>query len=147
MDRRPLGRALLVGLLTADAGVTIGGTDRLGRQEYTEVHMGMPVRIVLFAADHGRGRAAARAGFDRIAALEQVMSDYRPDSELRRIDWRPDAWVQVSPELFAVLNRAVAIARASDGAFDPTVGPLVSLWRRARESQQLPRPADLDNAR
>lgn len=109
--------------------------------------MGMPVRIVLYAADELQGRAAARAAFDRIAALELVMSDYRPDSELRRLEARPEAWVPVSAELFAVMTRAVMIARASDGAFDPTIGPLVTLWRQARQSAQMPDRSELEGAR
>src|SRR5688572_10893062 len=42
------------------------------RREYSEVHMGMPVRIVLHAPDDSTARAAARAAFRRIAELENV---------------------------------------------------------------------------
>jgi thiamine biosynthesis lipoprotein len=45
------------------------------------------------------------------------------------------------------MRRAVAIARASDGAFDPTIGPLVAIWRVARQSKALPDPAELARAR
>lgn len=107
----------------------------------------MAVRLVLYAASEGAGRAAARAAFDRIAVLEAVMSDYRPDSELRRLESRPESWVPVSPELFAVLTRAVDIARASEGAFDPTLGPVVALWRQARQSKRLPDRFHLEQAR
>ena len=122
-------------------------TDRLGRQEYTEVHMGMPVRIVLYAGKELQGRAMARTAFDRVAALERVMSDYRPDSELRRLESHPEVWVPVSAELFDVMAHAVGIARASDGAFDPTVGPLVALWRQSRRSAQMPDRSELERAR
>jgi thiamine biosynthesis lipoprotein len=116
-------------------------------QEYTEVHMGVPVRVVVYAGGETKGRAAARAAFDRIAALERVMSDYRPDSELRRLEARPAEWVDVSPELFEVMARAIEIARATDGAFDPSVGPLVALWREARRSGRLPEASALARAR
>ena len=109
--------------------------------------MGMPVRLTLFTADDQHGRAAARAAFDRIAALDRVMSDYRPDSELRRLQAHPRQWVRVSDELFAVMTRAIQIAAASNGAFDPTIGPLVTLWREARRSGQLPQRAQLEMAR
>src|SRR5688500_12954561 len=108
MKTRTLGRALVVVCLTAGAGGTIGGTDRPERQEYTEVHMGMRVRLVLYAADEPRGRAAARAAFDRVATLDRMMSDYRADSELSRLQSRPEEWVHASAELFAVMRRAVA---------------------------------------
>lgn len=109
--------------------------------------MGMAVRAVLYAVDADHARLAARAAFDRIAELEDIMSDYRPESEVRRLERRPGEWVVVSEELFHVLTRAVEIAEATGGAFDVTVGPLVGLWREARRSTRLPAAAAIDSAR
>jgi FAD:protein FMN transferase len=147
MTTRTLDRALLIlALLLGGAAGFAGERPAFGRQEYTEVHMGMPVRITLYAPLE-QGRAAARRGFDRIAMLDRMMSDYRPDSELRRLEERSGEWVGVSAELFAVLMRSTAIASASGGAFDPTIGPVVGLWRRARQTGRLPDPAQLERAR
>ena len=128
------------------AGFIQDETARLGRQEYTEVHMGMPVRITLYASIE-RGQPAARAAFDRIAALDGRMSDYRPDSEVRRLQERRGNWTAVSEELFDVLARCSDIAAASGGAFDPTIGPVVEVWRRARQTGRLPDPMELELAR
>ncbi len=117
------------------------------RSEFSELHMGVEVRIVLYARNEVHAREAARAAFDRFTALEDIMSDYRPKSEIRSLDRRPGKWVTVSEPLFIVLTRAVEIARATDGAFDPTVGPLVALWREARRVRRLPGDAELDSAR
>jgi len=46
-----------------------------------------------------------------------------------------------------VLAAAEDVARASGGAFDVTVGPLVALWRRARRQGELPAPERLAAAR
>ncbi len=116
------------------------------RHEFAELHMGVETRIVLYASDATAARAA-RAAFARIAALEDVMSDWRATSEVRRLDQRPGKWVRVSRPLFDVLLRAVAVARATDGAFDPTVGPMVALWRDARTRGHLPDARALDAAR
>ncbi|WP_246156286.1 FAD:protein FMN transferase [Thiohalocapsa marina] len=66
------------------------------------------------------------------ALLEQInamMSTYRPDSELSRFNAAATTdWFAVSPELAQVVATAQSISRASDGAFDVTVGPLVNLW-------------------
>jgi thiamine biosynthesis lipoprotein len=76
------------------------------------------------------------------------MSDYRDDSEIAELARRAGGPAQpVSPDLFRVLEKAVAIAEASDGAFDPTVGPLVALWRAARRDRRLPDSAALEEAR
>jgi thiamine biosynthesis lipoprotein len=109
--------------------------------------MGMPVRVSIYARDEQAGRTAARAAFDRISALDRMMSDYRTDNELRRLEGQPGAWVAVSEELFIVLVRAIEIAGATDGAFDPSVGPLVTLWRESRRSRRLPDRMTLDAAR
>jgi FAD:protein FMN transferase len=116
------------------------------RREYTEQHLGVTIRIVLYAPDDAVARAAARAAYARIAELENIMSDYRPQSEVRRLAERPGTPVRVSEPLFTVLTRALELARRSDGAFDPTVGPFVELWRRARRTGRLPSRADLDSA-
>lgn len=109
--------------------------------------MGLPVRVVLYAASDRHARDAAGAAFQRIAALDRMMSDYRPDSELRRLERARGRWMSVSAELFATIERAVAVAQATDGAFDPTIGPVVSLWREARKSGRLPETTAIETAR
>jgi FAD:protein FMN transferase len=112
--------------------------------EFAQVHMGLPVRLRLYSSSEEAAGTAAAAAFARIAALDQMMSDYRPDSELRRLS---SVWSPVSRELFAVLERAIEIADATGGAFDPTVGPLVALWREARQRHRLPEATAIDAAR
>ena len=115
--------------------------------EQTQVHMGVPVRIVLYLDDRASARDAAQAAFQRVSALDRMMSDYRPDSELRALESAGGNWTRVSPELFDVLTLSVDVARATDGAFDPTIAPLVALWREARRTRKLPDPAMLATAR
>jgi thiamine biosynthesis lipoprotein len=116
------------------------------RHEFAEVHLGVRVRVVLHAPDTARARRAARIAFDRMAELEDRLSDYRATSELRSLAARPGEWVPVSVDLYRVLGRALALARASGGAFDPTVGPVVALWREARRTGLRPEPRSLDSA-
>jgi thiamine biosynthesis lipoprotein len=60
---------------------------------------------------------------------QEIFSTWVESSELSRLnasdDERP---VQVSAELFEVLQAAVRLHGASDGAFDASIGPLVDLW-------------------
>ncbi|MHC5009594.1 MAG: FAD:protein FMN transferase [Planctomycetota bacterium] len=110
--------------------------------------MGTVARIVLYAGDAASADAAAEAAFDRIAALEGVMSDYREDSELMQLCAQAGGGaVEVSDDLFRVLTRAQGISADTAGAFDVTVGPLVRLWRRARTSGVLPDDAAIAAAR
>jgi thiamine biosynthesis lipoprotein len=117
------------------------------RQEFSAVHMGVPVRISMHAPSDSVAREAARAAFARIAELDQKMSDYRPLSEVRLLSEKPGEWQSVSPDLLAVLSKAQEVSRASAGAFDVTIGPLVQLWRQARKSGNLPDSTALADAR
>jgi FAD:protein FMN transferase len=118
------------------------------RFEYRQIHMGVEARIVLHAPDSVRAITAARAAFHRLSELDAIMSDYRDDSELMRLT-RHDtgSWIPVSTPLWQVLSQAQELARASGGAFDVTAGPLVVLWRAARQSGRLPSPQALEAAR
>ncbi|CAM5514102.1 FAD:protein FMN transferase [Rhodanobacter lindaniclasticus] len=66
------------------------------------------------------------------AELDRVdgqMSTYKPQSDLSRFNSAPaQSWQQLPAEFFTVLQHALALAKDSGGAYDPTVGPLVDLW-------------------
>jgi thiamine biosynthesis lipoprotein len=122
--------------------------ESLARFSYTEYHMGVDARLVVYAPDRATAEAACTAAFARIAALDSIMSDYRRDSELNRLSAQAGGPpIRVSAELFKVLRRAQEVSRRSDGAFDVTVGPLIAVWRQARKSGILPEPADIERAR
>ncbi len=113
------------------------------RYVYRQVHMGMQVRIVLYAATEDEARQAAGAAFTEIARLDAVFSDYRNDSELSRlVDRAGRAPVPVSRELYEVLGRGQRLARQTGGAFDITAGALTRLWRAAIRDQRVPGEAE-----
>ena len=120
----------------------------LNRYEFTQTEMAVPVKLVLYAPSEEAATRAARAAYARIAQLNGVMSDYDPESELRRLcntAGEGDA-VPVSKDLWTVLQRAVEFSRLSEGAFDVTVGPVVRHWRRARRLREMPDRKVLDDA-
>jgi thiamine biosynthesis lipoprotein len=121
---------------------------RLSRFEFEETHMASPFKIVLYSTDDDSARRASRAAFDRIAALNAILSDYDPESELSRLAPAAGAGpVRVSADLFEVLRLSKEIYDQSAGAFDVTIAPVGRLWRRARRDRKLPDPARLAAAR
>ena len=71
-------------------------------------------------------RLAVETAFDDV---DRKMSTYREDSELSRFNELASAQpFPVSAETFAVFRHARAISKATGGAFDITVGPLVAAW-------------------
>ncbi|MBM3877581.1 MAG: FAD:protein FMN transferase [Verrucomicrobia bacterium] len=143
-------RAFIALLGAGGAGACFASqSPRLVRHEYEQPQMGVPFRIVLYASDEPHALTAVRAAFDRIAQINAALSDYEEDSELSRLSRSSGSGtlVRISEDLWRVLDRAQRVARASDGAFDVTCGPLVHLWRRARRQRALPEPAKLEEAR
>jgi thiamine biosynthesis lipoprotein len=120
----------------------------LSRYQYTQIHMGVGVRLVVYAPDEPTAARACEAAFRCFAEIEQVASDYRPTSELMRLCAKAGGPpVPVSLELYVLLERAQNLSRRSNGAFDVTVGPYVALWRQARKTGQIPSPEALRQAR
>ncbi len=113
--------------------------------------MGGECRIVLYAPDRETARDAAIAAFDRVESVEQALSDWRADSEVRQVERalteRPGEPVEISATLGEAIDRSIVVAEASDGAFDPTVAPLVELWRATQRSGVLPADSVVEAAR
>ncbi|HJV43430.1 FAD:protein FMN transferase [Caulobacter sp.] len=62
-------------------------------------------------------------------AVVSEMSPWEPLSDLSRYNRAPaGSWVRLPAATIAVLRRAIEVAEASDGAFDPTLGALTDLW-------------------
>ena len=110
--------------------------------------MGVQARIVLWTDDPARAERAAQAAYARLAEVEQALSDWLVDGELAQLEARAGGEpVAVSADLGACLERSLELARATAGAFDPTLGPLTRLWREARASGVVPDAEAIDGAR
>jgi thiamine biosynthesis lipoprotein len=132
------------------AGLAAGASDdaKLERFEFTRTEMAVPIAIVLYASNDATADRAAQAAYERIHELNSILSDYDEDSELRRLcrtssEGKP---AHVSDDLWRVLDRALELSAQTGGAFDPTIGPVSKLWRRARRVKQLPSPEALKTA-
>jgi thiamine biosynthesis lipoprotein len=137
--------AFAVHCMQTQAATAAGPT----RFAFESRHMGTTFRIVVIA-DRPTAERAAATGFQRVAAIEQALSDYKPDSEVMRAcqanDAAPGVPIGVSDDLYAVLAKSGEMAKVSGGAFDVTVGPLTKLWRVSRKTQVLPAAAELKAA-
>lgn len=98
--------------------------------------MGTLCEITAYPVD-GDGRrtdAAIGAAFAELARLDHALSNWKPDSELMRLNTAAAAegsdrpWAPAGEELFERLVVALRVAEATDGGFDPTVGPLVRAY-------------------
>ncbi len=142
-------RALIFSLAISLASEAADSSNRadLAPYEAVEPHMGTLFRIKLYARDQATAERAFRAAFDRVAALDDTLSDYKPASELNRICknavGRP---VKISDDLMRVLTASQQLAAGTGGAFDITLGPVIHLWRQARRDGRVPDTAELVRA-
>ena len=111
--------------------------------------MGTQFNLTFYAPDSLIAQRANAAVSARMDSLNQIMSDYLDGSEINRLSATSGSgrWVPVSPELFDVLQKARTIAQLSNGRFDPTVGPLSLLWRRAVRRKEFPSATERRRAR
>jgi thiamine biosynthesis lipoprotein len=76
----------------------------------------------------GSGLERLRPGLDALfAGIDADLSPWRPDSAISRFN-ASVAGGSAGAELIRVTEAALQLAMDSDGAFDPTVGPLVARW-------------------
>jgi thiamine biosynthesis lipoprotein len=105
-------------------------------------------RIEMYSADSAEATKAAEAAFARAEELEQIMSDYRADSELMRLARvGATAPFPVSSDLYDVLAKSLWTSELCRGVFDVSIGPLVDLWRGARKTGRLPDPGEIARAK
>jgi thiamine biosynthesis lipoprotein len=90
---------------------------------------------------------AAQHAFALAADLERMMTRLNESSDLNRVGQAAGWFVPVPAELARALRLARRLAAITGGAFDPTVGPLVDVWRGADGSDARPARARLAVAR
>ena len=90
--------------------------------------------------------------FAELDALEKKLSMYEPESQISQVNWAAGIdSMAVDGDLFELLRRSAEIAGLTDGAFDPTIGPVTALWKEYREGEgasaaSLPPAEDLRSA-
>lgn len=109
--------------------------------------MGTYITLTVDAPSRAAADPAVAAAFAELERLEGLFSRWIPESELSRLNRQAYLEpVAVSPELLELSRTALEIAAMTDGAFDPTIGPLVKLWRVSRRKVP-PTPGEIAAAR
>jgi thiamine biosynthesis lipoprotein len=120
----------------------------LHRHEATRMSMASAYAILAYGADGGALPGIVEAALDEVDRIDRLMSHYKPESPLSRLNREaPLGPVAVDPELRALIVESIGYARASGGAFDITVGPLMKTWGFFRGGGRLPTEAEVAEAR
>jgi len=81
--------------------------------------------------------------FAEFQRIENLLSKYKPDSEVSRLNKLGK--LRVSPDTFYIIKGAKEFWQASDGAFDITVAPLVDLWGFTDKNYSIPKEERIKN--
>lgn len=139
----------------APSGATAGSStgSPLGKRvDLQRSAMGTTVSLVSTTTptlnDAAVAAALARA-FGEISRLEALMTTWRTDSEVSRVNAAAGGRaIAVSPETFTVLQKSRWISDRSQGTFDITFASMGKLWRFDQDgTAELPAPAAVAAAR
>lgn len=113
--------------------------------------MGSPytVQVVGLESAPERVEALKAEVEQRLQELNRQMSHYQPDSELSRFNRAPaHAPFKVSAEFARVVRFSLELSRRSQGAFDPTLAPVINLWGFGEKSdlRTVPSAVELEAA-
>jgi len=104
--------------------------------------MGTMARIQVSASTAEGSALCAAAGYRALDLADSLFSTWRPDSEITFINNNAGQGpIKISDAMAEVLSAALQVSTTSNGAFDPTVLPLVELWG-FRQPEPGPSPSD-----
>lgn len=144
-------RALVAAVLLAVSGAprlaaSAGSPDESTRE--SRYLMGTSILVEAFGGQEAARRLAIDEAFAAMVEVDRLMSNYRDDSELSRLNRTAGREaVTVSDPMLSILQAAQRVSLASGGAFDITVGPLVRLWGFHDKQPHLPTAAELAHVR
>ncbi|MDQ3650106.1 MAG: FAD:protein FMN transferase [Acidobacteriota bacterium] len=142
---------LIIGLFSSALASRTSIAQRQGkpvRYEDSRISMGCAYTIVTYGDNAQRLTRIVGDAFDEVDRIDRLMSHYKPDSPLSRLNRDGDGGpVKVEPELFDFIEEALRYSRESDGAFDITVGPLMKAWGFFRGEGRVPQPAEISELR
>jgi thiamine biosynthesis lipoprotein len=119
------------------------------RQELQVARRAMACEFsLIFPAGVRNPVSAGCAALDEVERLEALLSAYREESELCRLNREAQRGpVTVGAEVYRLLRAACDISAAMGGAFNPAAGALVKAWGFFRGPRRVPGESELQAAR
>jgi len=140
------GASAAIGKALWSKGQSTSSVNGLEIVKRTGFALGAPISLTVLHADHSLAEKALDEAFAELATIESVMSLYRSDSQISRLN-RDGTLAGAHPYLVEVLHAAQAMSRASGGAFDVTVQPLWTLYSQLNSRGRLPTAGDVERIR
>ncbi|MEZ4414813.1 MAG: FAD:protein FMN transferase [Gemmatimonadota bacterium] len=138
--------------ITALAGISLAfGAKLRERAVLHRVHdtrrgLGTLITLTVEHPDGAEARRMLERAFHTVEGLESILSRHRPGTALSALN-RTGTLERVPSELMQVLRAAREVWARSDGAFDPSILPVLTLYEACSREGRLPTQVELRSAR
>jgi len=114
----------------------------------TKYTMGTVYEIAVYDEQPERALQAIDKAFAEIVRLDNMMSNYKPESDLSRLNRNAHYHAEKVPaDLYRVIEESLQYSSVSNGKFDITVAPLVDLYKAALRGDRVPTEAEQEKLR
>jgi len=136
---------VIVALIIAIAAYVINKNQKENEETIVREFYGLGT-IIRLRVDGKNGEKAIQEAIDRLNFIENKMSVFKEFSEVSMINKKAGVSSQaVSKDTYFVIKKAVEYSRLSKGTFDPTIKPIVSLWRIGSDNPRIPSKSEITN--
>lgn len=139
-------KKLISAILCAAMLLTFSSCTQNVKQEYSFFGMNTLMAVTVFDGGSLSPEAVNNITKEKCEELENVFDALDENSEVYRFNNRISRDFKVSPTLNAALAKALLAYDITDGAFDISVMPLLSLWGFDNGNYGLPKHGDIENA-
>jgi thiamine biosynthesis lipoprotein len=120
--------------------VNINNTEELQQSRQL---MGTIVTIKIIGPK-ASSQTAMDLAFDEISKIEDMMSPYKQDSEISRLN--KEGYIdETSPDLLYLMEQSIYYGTLSSGAFDITIQPILDLWKTKISAGEYPDKEEINN--
>ena len=128
----------------AIAALLLLGGCRQELLERTDFVLGTVCTVKLIS---GGNKALLDKAFTELRTIEDELSANKSGTYIDAVNENAGvAPVAVPAHVFPLIERALYFAEKTNGAFDPTVGPLVKLWGIGTDAQRVPAEREIEAA-
>jgi thiamine biosynthesis lipoprotein len=111
--------------------------------EMKDEAMGTTMHFIAYTsarADEAATRAAIGQAIAEVRRLEALLSEWKQDSEIGKVNSKSGEWVAIGPESRAVIERGLWAGKLSAGSFDITFQALSKVWKFGSAQDAEPKP-------
>ncbi len=113
----------------------------------TQKLMGSRFEVTVIAVNEEIGYINIDEAISEIIRIEKLISSWDPDSDTSLINRNAGIKpVQVSLELFRLIERAKQISKITDGAFDISYASMDRIWKFDGSMKHMPTPEEIKNS-